>query len=113
MERIDGLDRETLSEMAEAILLSPDGLPNGIETTLVTLRQMLDKAVQGVGAATPVPPVYGKIAAPESDAENENILLLRPDVAVLETERLIELSPRQEGDYVVVPQVVQQGGHHE
>lgn len=136
MDTIDTFDKETLVAMAEAMLLLPNRLPDGIEGELVTLRRMLEKAVQGVENAVPQPPAYGKVATPAATAadtsaadtsvadateqEDNNILPLRADVAVAETERLIELSPRRDGDYVAVPRVVgsaldpvaQQGGHH-
>lgn len=120
MDRIDTFDKETIAAMAEAILLLPDKLPDGIEDALVTLRHMLEKAVQGVEDAVPQPPSYGKVAAPATAEDDNNILHLRPDVAAAETKRLIELSPRRDGDYITVPRVVgsapdqttQPGGHH-
>ncbi len=125
MDTIDTFDKETLAAMAEAMFLLPNRLPDGIGGELVTLRRMLEKAVQGVENAVPQPPAYGKIATPaasvaDTEQEDNNILPLRADVAVAETERLIELSPRRDGDYVAVPRVVgsapdpvaQQGGNH-
>lgn len=117
MDKMDGLDKETIAAMAEAILLLPDRLPIGIENDLATLHQMVEKAVQGKTDAFFLPPAYGKISVLERDAEDKNTLCLRTDTVVLEKERLIELSARREGDYITVPRVVQnqsevQGGNH-
>lgn len=121
MESKDNFTPTMVADLAEAILLLPDRLPIGIEGELSTLRQMLEKAVQGKELAEPVPPAYGKIACPATeDVADENILHLREDTMVQEKTKMITLSPRREGDYITVPQVVrgqtvvreQTGGDH-
>lgn len=108
---------ETITAMADALLLVPDRLPDGIDEDLSTLRQMLEKAVQGKEHAEPVPPAYGKSACPAvEETTDENILHLRQDAAIPEKTRMLALSARarEEGDYITVPQVVraQTGGDH-
>lgn len=117
MDTIDVFDKATIEAMADAILLYPNTLPKEIEKDLSTLRQMLDKAVQGVTKAEPVPPAFGKMACPEPTTD-ENILSLRKDVAIFHATGLVELSPRRDGNYITVPRVVQNtavqpGGNHD
>lgn len=103
-----------LSALAEAILLAEDGLPGNLAEDLQTLRQMLEDAVKGEeGTETPkpLPPAYGKTALPESNRVEAGVtMVLRRDRAESFPENLTALSPRRTGEYVIVPQVVGQGG---
>ncbi|MBQ8642340.1 MAG: hypothetical protein IJ480_09000 [Clostridia bacterium] len=105
-----------LPALAEAMLLDGARLPASMMEDLQTLRQMLEDAVAGGTETTdPVPPAYGKTAVPAGEAlceDGERCLRLRNDIAENYPVRLTELSERQDGQYVTVPQVVRQGGNH-
>lgn len=103
-----------LSALAEGMLLREKDLPAHMPEDLQTLRKMLEDAVkgeEGTDTPAPVPPGYGKTATPCAENCSSRCMLLRQDIAEPFQQNLTILSSRKNGEYVMVPQVVGQGGN--